>query len=189
MKTQPVIVGISGASGAIYGVRLLATLRRLGVETHLVISQGARLTLPETGLTVGEVEQLATVAHQPDQLAAVIASGSFLTAGMLVAPCSMRTLAAIAHGAPHNLLTRAADVTLKERRRLVLLTRESPLTLAHLRNMASVTLMGGIICPPLPAFYPRPQTVDDIVNFSVSRAVELLGVHDPELPRWKADGN
>ncbi|MDR1145967.1 MAG: UbiX family flavin prenyltransferase [Verrucomicrobiales bacterium] len=187
MKTKPIIVGISGASGAIYGVRALTTLRRLGVETHLVISHGARLTLPETGLTVGEVEQLATVAHQPEQLAAVIASGSFLTAGMLVAPCSMRTLAAIAHGAPHNLLTRAADVTLKERRRLVLLTRESPLTLAHLRNMESVTLMGGIICPPLPAFYPRPLTVDDIVNFSVSRAVELLGIHDPELPRWKAD--
>ncbi|MDR1190896.1 MAG: UbiX family flavin prenyltransferase [Verrucomicrobiales bacterium] len=178
------IIGISGATGGIYAVRLLEKLRRLEVETHLVISQGARLTLPETSLTVPEVEQLAAVVHRDDNLAAPIASGSFKTDGMIIAPCSMRTLAAVAHGAPYNLLTRAADVTLKERRRLVLLARETPLTLAHLRNMASVTLMGGIIYPPLPVFYHPPRTVAELIDTTVARALDLLGLDDLGLKRW-----
>lgn len=189
MSTAPrrIIVGISGASGAVYGVRLLQALRDIGgIESHLVVSDAAWRNLRhELGMEPRAVQALADVAHPLDNVGASIASGSFAAHGMVVAPCSMRTLAAIAHGLADNLLTRAADVMLKERRRLVLLTRESPLHLVHLRNMAIVTEMGGIICPPVPAFYQRPQTVEDIVRHSVARVLDLLGLDNELIPRWQ----
>jgi 4-hydroxy-3-polyprenylbenzoate decarboxylase len=184
-KSKRIIVGISGASGSIYGLRLLEKLRAQDVELHLVISKGAKMTLPETGKTLKDVEQLADVVHHEDNFGATISSGSFKTDGMIVAPCSMRSLAAIAHGAPYNLLTRAADVVLKERRRLVLLTRETPLTLAHIRNMESVTLMGGVIYPPIPAFYHQPKDINELVDFTLSRALDLFGFDDPAIKRWE----
>ena len=184
---QRIIVGISGASGAIYGVRLLQALRTLpGIETHAVISDAGWLNIThELGLERTHASALADVVHSIDHIGASIASGSFHASGMVVAPCSMRTLAAIAHGLADNLLTRAADVILKERRRLVLLARETPLHLVHLRNMTTVTEMGGIICPPVPAFYQRPQTVEDIVQHSVARALDLLGLEHALAPRWQ----
>ena len=183
---QRVVVGISGASGAVYGVRLLQALRTCpGVESHLVVSDtGWRTLRHEMHLEPDAVRALAHVAHDADNVGASIASGSFGTLGMVVAPCSMRTLAAIAHGLADNLLTRAADVTLKERRRLVLLARESPLHLGHLRNMVAVTEMGAIVSPPVPAFYKRPQTVDDIVHHSVARALDALGIEHELDTRW-----
>lgn len=184
---QRIIVAISGASGAVYGVRLLQALQGMaGVESHLVVSDaGWRNLQHELDMDRALVEAMADHVHDNRNVGAAIASGSFKCSGMFIAPCSMRTLAAVAHGLGDNLLTRAADVMLKERRRLVLLVRESPLHLTHLRNMVSVTEMGGIVCPPLPAFYLRPQSVNDIVNFSVARALDLLDLPHSLAPRWE----
>ena len=188
MPPEPrrIVVGISGASGAIYGVRLLQELRAVdGIESHLVVSDaGWRNVEEEQGLDRTAIEALAHQVHDVRDVGAAIASGSFLCAGMVIAPCSMRTLAAVAHGLSDNLLTRAADVMLKERRRLVLMVRESPLNLAHLRNMVAVTEMGGIVCPPVPAFYLRPQTVADIVDQSVARVLDLLEIPHTLATRW-----
>ena len=185
-----IIVAISGASGAVYGVRLLQILHETpDVETHLVVSNaGWRNVAEEHGLQRPAIEALAHQVHDVANVGASIASGSFQCSGMVVAPCSMRSLAAIAHGLSDNLLTRAADVVLKERRRLVLMVRESPLHLVHLRNMTSVTEMGAIVCPPLPAFYLRPQTVDDVVDFSVARVLDLLDVPHTLAERWQGQG-
>ena len=182
-----IIVGISGASGAVYGARLLQALQGMeGVESHLVVSHAGWLNLRhELDMERAEVEALADHVHDLADVGASIASGSFAAHGMVVAPCSMRTLAAIAHGLADNLLTRAADVVLKERRRLVLLTRESPLHLVHLRNMATVTELGAICCPPMPAFYQRPTTIGEIVDHSVARALDLLGLDNDLAPRWQ----
>ena len=182
-----IIVAISGASGAVYGVRLLQVLQGMAdVETHLVVSStGWRNLQHEQGLDRAPVEAMADQVHDAHNVGAAIANGSFKCSGMVVAPCSMRTLAAVANGLGDNLLTRAADVVLKERRRLVLLVRESPLHLTHLRNMVSVTEMGGIICPPVPAFYMHPQSVSDIVDFSVARALDLLDIAHNLAPRWE----
>ena len=183
---QRIIVGISGASGAIYGVRLLQALRTLpGIETHAVISDAGWLNIThELGLERTHAPALADVVHSIDHIGASIASGSFRASGMVVAPCSMRTLAAIAHSLADNLLTRAADVMLKERRRLILLARETPLHLVHLRNMTTVTEMGAIVCPPVPAFYQKPQTVDDIVQHSIARVLDLLGLEQTLAAPW-----
>lgn len=181
-----VIVAISGASGAVYGVRLLRALRDApGVCTHLVVSQaGWRNVGQELSVSRSQLQGLADVVHPVDDVGAAIASGSFRAAAMAIAPCSMRTLAAVAHGLGDNLITRAADVMLKERRRLVLLVRESPLHLGHLRNMAAVTEMGAIVCPPVPAFYLRPKTVEDVVDQSVARVLDLLDVEHDLCARW-----
>lgn len=186
MTTKRIILGISGASGFQYGYKALQLLKPLGnIETHLVISKGAELTRHyETPITREQVMALADVIHPIHNLGASIASGSFKTLGMLVAPCSMRSLASIAHGLSDNLLTRAADVVLKERRKLVLMVRETPLNLAHIDNMRKVTEMGGIIFPPVPALYHQPQTVDDIITHSVARALDLFDL-DIEMERWK----
>ncbi|WP_024813464.1 UbiX family flavin prenyltransferase [Acidovorax sp. JHL-3] len=187
VRTRRIIVAISGASGAVYGARLLQVLRGLpGIETHLVVSDaGWRNLQHELGMERPAAQALAHQVHDVNNVGAAIASGSFQCHAMVVAPCSMRTLAAIAHGLADNLLTRAADVMLKERRRLVLMVRETPLHLAHLRNMVAVTEMGGIVCPPLPAFYLRPQTVDDVVNHSVARVLDLIDVDHQLAPRWQ----
>jgi flavin prenyltransferase len=184
--TRRLIVAITGATGAIYGVRLLETLRRLGgVQTHLLVSSAGWLNIQhELDLDKADVHALADVVHNVRDVGASIASGSFATDGMVVAPCSMRTLASIAHGLSDNLITRAADVVLKERRRLVLLVRETPLNLAHLRNMTAVTEMGGVIFPPLPAFYQKPQTIDEMVNHTVERVIDLFGLAQPVARAW-----
>ena len=181
-----IIVAISGASGAVYGVRLLQVLRALGtVQTHLTVSDAGLLNLQqELAMGRAELEALADVAYPVREVGAAIASGSFQCDGMVVAPCSMRTLSAVALGLSDNLMTRAADVVLKERRRLILMVRETPLSLAHLRNMTSVTEMGGIIFPPVPSFYHRPQTLAEMVDHTVSRVVDLLGLPQPEAARW-----
>lgn len=179
------IVGISGASGVVYGVRLLETLQKLPVETHLVMTRTAEVTLAhETDMKVSDVRRLADVAYRIDDLAAAVSSGSFRTIGMIVAPCSMRSLGEIAHGITSNLLTRAADVVLKERRRLVLVARETPLHAIHLRNMATLAEMGAIIAPPVPAFYNRPQTLDDIVDHTVGRVLDLFDLDSGSVRRW-----
>ena len=182
-----IIVAISGASGAVYGARLLQVLQGTpGIESHLVVSDaGWRNIELELNMDRDFIEDMADEVHDVRNVGAAIASGSFACSGMVIAPCSMRTLAAVAHGLGDNLLTRAADVMLKERRRLVLLVRESPLHLTHLRNMLSVTEMGGIICPPVPAFYLHPQTIGDIVNDSVARALDLLDVPHNLSPGWE----
>lgn len=187
VRTRRIIVAISGASGAVYGAWLLQVLRGLpGIETHLVVSDaGWRNLQHELGMERPAAQALAHQVHDVNNVGAAIASGSFQCHAMVVAPCSMRTLAAIAHGLADNLLTRAADVMLKERRRLVLMVRETPLHLAHLRNMVAVTEMGGIVCPPLPAFYLRPQTVEDVVNHSVARVLDLIDVDHQLAPRWQ----
>ena len=187
VRTRRIIVAISGASGAVYGARLLQVLRGLpGIKTHLVVSDaGWRNLQHELGMERPAAQALAHQVHDVNNVGAAIASGSFQCHAMVVAPCSMRTLAAIAHGLADNLLTRAADVMLKERRRLVLMVRETPLHLAHLRNMVAVTEMGGIVCPPLPAFYLRPQTVEDVVNHSVARVLDLIDVDHQLAPRWQ----
>jgi flavin prenyltransferase len=181
------IVAITGATGAIYGVRLLETLRRLGgVETHLLVSSAGWLNIQhELELDKSTVHALADVVHSVRDVGASIASGSFATDGMIVAPCSMRTLASVAHGLSDNLITRAADVVLKERRRLVLLVRETPFNLAHLRNMTAVTEMGGVIFPPLPAFYQKPQTIDEMVDHTVERVIDLFGLGQPIAHAWQ----
>jgi len=179
------VVGISGASGFQYGVRALQLLRAHQVETHLVVSQGAEMTRAlETDYTKEDVYALADVVHSVRNVGASIASGSFLTDGMLIAPCSMKTLASVAHGFADNLLSRAADVTLKERRKLVLMVREAPLNLAHIENMRRVTEMGGIIFPPIPAMYQQPQTVDDIITHSVAHALDMFDIETEGVPRW-----
>ncbi|MCU9950834.1 UbiX family flavin prenyltransferase [Pseudomonas sp. PDM13] len=179
------VVGISGASGFIYGVRLLELLEQLGIESHLVLSRAAQLTMAhETDYKLADVIARASHHHRADDVAAGIASGSFRCLGMVVAPCSMRTLAEIASGASSSLLTRAADVTLKERRPLVLMARETPLTLAHLRNMTAVTEMGGIIAPPVPAFYARPQSLSQMVDHSLGRVLDLFGLDAGTALRW-----
>ena len=172
------VVAITGASGAVYGVRLLEHLRASrAVETHLVLSPAGVLNVfQELGRKRGDIEALADVVHAPGDIGAAIASGSFPTNGMVVAPCSMKTLAAVALGLADNLIARAADVCLKERRRLVLLVRETPLNLAHIRNMETVTLMGGTIFPPVPAFYQRPRTIDEMVDHTVARLLDQFGI-------------
>ena len=187
---KKIVLGISGASGIPLAIRLLTVLRTVNeAETHLVMTRGAELTArEETRLSLEEIRALADVYHERDRIGASIASGSFRSDGMIVVPCSMKTLAGIACGYSDNLLLRAADVMLKERRRLILLTRETPLNLSHIRNMETVTLMGGIILPPVPAFYSRPQTVDDIVDQTVSRTLRLLGLDGGERFRWNGNG-
>ena len=178
-------VGITGASGAVYGVRLLQRLRALGVRTHLVVSPAGVLNAHhELGLSRDDLHALADVAHPVGDIGACIASGSHDARAMVIAPCSMKTLAAIAHGFGDNLITRAADVMLKERRRLVLMVRETPFNLAHLRNMTAVTEMGGIVFPPLPAFYQKPASIDEMVDDTVERVLELCEVGGAQPRRW-----
>ncbi|WP_322047094.1 UbiX family flavin prenyltransferase [Paraburkholderia sp. J67] len=180
------IVAITGATGAIYGVRLLETLRRLGgVETHLLISAAGWLNIQhELQLSKEDLHARADVVHSVRDVGATIASGSFQTDGMIVAPCSMKTLASVAHGLSDNLIARAADVTLKERRRLVLMVRETPFNLAHLRNMTAVTEMGGVVFPPLPAFYSQPASIDEMVDHTVARVLDLFALGPALAPAW-----
>jgi flavin prenyltransferase len=181
-----IVVGISGASGAIYGVRMLQALRDAGVETHLVVSRSAEITLAhETGLKIADVQALAGRWHQQTDMGAGISSGSFRTIGMVVAPCSVRSMSEIASGVTSGLLTRAADVTLKERRPLVLMVRETPLHLGHLRTMTQLTEMGAIIAPPVPAFYAQPTSLDDMVGHTIGRVLDLFGVENELACRWK----
>ena len=187
MSSHPrrLIVGITGASGAIYGVRLLRMLQTAEIETHLVMSRSAKITLTqETDIGVAEVSALANVVHQVDNIGASIASGSFKTMGMVIAPCSMRSLAEIASGATSSLVTRAADVVLKERRRLVLLVREAPLHLGHLRAMTAATEMGAIVYPPVPAFYARPASLEQMVDHTLGRVLDLFEIENTAVSRW-----
>lgn len=180
-----VIVAISGASGAIYGIRLLESLARLEVETHLVLSGWAVKTIEiETDYSVEAVRNMTSKVYAENDQAAAISSGSFKTAGMAVIPCSMKTLAAISHGLNSNLICRAADVTLKERRRLIVMPREAPYNSIHLENMLRLTNAGGIVLPPNPAFYNRPKTIDDLVNHTVGRVLDLLGIENELVSRW-----
>jgi flavin prenyltransferase len=189
--TKRLIVGMTGATGSIYGLRILEALRASGEwETHLIVSDAGMLNLwQEYRLSRKEVQERADVVHNVRDVGASIASGSFITEGMIVAPCSMKTLAAVAHAFADNLITRAADVVLKERRRLVLVTREAPLNLAHLRNMVAVTEMGGIIFPPVPAFYSGAASIDDLVNHSVGRVLDLFGIRHASIARWQGIKN
>lgn len=180
------VVGISGASGVIYGIRLLQALRDSDIETHLVLTRAAEMTIAyETPYTTKQVQALAHKVYPLGDIGAAIASGSFTTMGMVVLPCSMKTLAEIATGMTSNLLTRAADVMLKERRRLVLVPRETPLHLGHLRNMVSVTEIGAIVAPPMPAFYAAPQSLDDMIDHSVGRVLDLFGIDSGLVRRWQ----
>lgn len=185
-RPRRIVVAITGATGAVYGVQLLRRLGAVpGVETHLVLSDAASLTLhQEVGLQRREVETLAHVVHKNREVGATIASGSFQTDGMVIAPCSMKTLAAVAHGLADNLVARAADVVLKERRRLILMVRETPFNLAHLRNMTAVTEMGGIVFPPLPSFYHRPASIAEMVDHTLDRVLDLLGIENQQAARW-----
>jgi 4-hydroxy-3-polyprenylbenzoate decarboxylase len=185
-RPRRIIVAITGATGAVYGVRLLQRLSATpGVETHLVISDAASLTLhQEVGLQRRDVEALAHVVHKSREIGATIASGSFHSDGMVIAPCSMKTLAAVAHGLSDNLIARAADVVLKERRRLVMMVRETPFNLAHLRNMTAVTEMGAIVFPPVPGFYQRPASIDEMVDHTIARVLDLLGIEHALAPEW-----
>ena len=187
MAARRLIVGISGASGAVYGVEILKALRELpGWESHLVLSDaGALNAWHELKMKRKDLEALADAAYQPRDIAAAISSGSFLTEGMVIAPCSMKTLAAVAHAHADDLLSRAADVVLKERRRLVLVPRETPLNLAHLRNMVAATEMGAVVFPPVPAFYALPRSIEDLVGHTVARVLDLFGIHSPRLARWQ----
>jgi 4-hydroxy-3-polyprenylbenzoate decarboxylase len=179
------IIGISGASGAVYGVRMLQMLKDVPVETHLVMSRAAEMTLAyETDLKAKDVQALADIVHSFGDVGAPIASGSFRTIGMVIAPCSVHSMAEIATGVTTNLLTRAADVVLKERRRLVLMLRETPLHTGHLRNMTALSEMGAIIAPPVPAFYARPRSVEDIVDHSIGRVLDLFGLDTGTVKRW-----
>jgi flavin prenyltransferase len=182
------IVGISGASGAIYGVRLLETLRRLGIQSHLVMSKAAEMTISyEIDRRPADVKALADVVYPIGDLGAPISSGSFPTMGMIIAPCSVRSLAEIATGVTSSLLTRAADVTLKERRRLVLMLRETPLHSGHLRNMLALSDMGAIVAPPVPAFYARPKSLDEMVDHSIGRVLDLFGIDSGRVKRWSGE--
>jgi flavin prenyltransferase len=183
-----IIVGISGASGIIYGVRALQMLAECGIETHLVMSKSAELTLHyELDMSVADVKSLASEVHPIKNVGASIASGSFITAGMLVAPCSVRTMSEIATGVTSSLLTRAADVVLKERRRLVLMVRETPLHTGHLRTMTQLSEMGAIIAPPVPAFYARPESLDDMVTQGVGRVLDLFDIPTGQVVRWQGE--
>jgi polyprenyl P-hydroxybenzoate/phenylacrylic acid decarboxylase-like protein len=186
-SSRRLVVAITGASGAAYGVRLLRELRAApGWESHLVLSEAGALNCwQELRMKRKDVEQLAAVVYHPRDIAAPIASGSFLAEGMVIAPCSMRTLAAAAHAHAGDLVSRAADVALKERRRLVLVVRETPLNLAHLRNMVAVTEMGGVIFPPVPALYAKPRTIEDLVEHTVGRVLDLFGIASKRLKRWQ----
>jgi 4-hydroxy-3-polyprenylbenzoate decarboxylase len=185
MANNRLIVALTGATGSIYGVRLLQMLQQTGIESHLVISRWAARTLVhETPYTPEQVEAMATKVYPLSDQGAAISSGSFVTMGMVVAPCSMRTLSAIAQGQGDNLIHRAADVILKERRKLVLMARETPLNDIHLENMLKLSRMGVVICPPVPAFYNRPQTLDDVVNYTVVRVLDQVGVHLDVAERW-----
>jgi 4-hydroxy-3-polyprenylbenzoate decarboxylase len=184
-QPRRLIVGISGASGAIYGIRLLELARRAGIETHLIVSNAARTTIDlETGRPLAEVEALADRVHRNDDFAAACASGSFQNLGMVVAPCSVKTMGEIASGVTASLLSRAADVTLKERRRLVLMLRETPLHLGHIRAMASVTEAGAIVYPPVPAFYARPASIAEMIDHTLGRVLDLFGVDVGTAHRW-----
>ncbi len=184
----PLVVGISGASGVAYGVRVLDACREMGVATHLIVSRAAGLTLgQETALSVADLAAKAHVTHRVGDIAAAPASGSYPTLGMIIAPCSVRTMSEIASGVTASLLTRAADVTLKERRTLVLMVRETPLHLGHLRTMVQLAEIGAIIAPPLPAFYANPSNLDDMVDQSVGRALDLFGLAWPRVRRWGGD--
>ena len=180
------VVAITGATGALYGVRMLETLRSIGgIETHLMISEAGVLSMHhELDMKRKDVEALADAVHNVRDVGACVASGSFQSEGMIIAPCSMKTLGSVAHGLCDNLITRAADVMLKERRRLVLMVRETPFNLAHLRNMTAVTEMGGIIFPPLPALYQRPQSVSEMVDHTVGRVLDLFAIEHALVPRW-----
>ncbi len=183
------IVGITGASGAIYGIRILQALQGSDIETHLVMSESARITLAaESDFTAAQVEALATEVHHVRNIGATIASGSYKTLGMVVAPCSVRTLSEVAWGTTSNLLTRAADVVLKERRRLVLLLRETPLHAGHLQSMLQVTQSGAIVMPPVPALYAKPATIDDMINHSVGRCLDLFDIDTTLVARWNGLG-
>lgn len=184
-KSRKLIIGISGASGAIYGIRLLEALAKTDVETHLIISKAAGITITqETALKVSDVTALADYNYNIDDIGASISSGSFKTMGMVIMPCSVKSMSEIACGVTTNLISRAADVILKERRKLVLGLRESPLHLGHLRNMTNLCEMGAIIAPPLPAFYPQPETIDDIVNHNIGRILDLFDIDNSYAARW-----
>jgi 4-hydroxy-3-polyprenylbenzoate decarboxylase len=185
VRRPRLILGISGASGAIYGLRLLQTLRELEVETHLVISRAAEMTIAyETEMKPAALRALADIAYPAGDLAAPISSGSFPAMGMIIAPCSVRSMAEIATGVTSSLLTRAADVTLKERRRLVLMLRETPLHSGHLRNMLALSEMGAVIAPPVPAFYAQPRTIEEMVDHSIGRVLDLFGLDSGRVKRW-----
>ncbi|ASQ45158.1 UbiX family flavin prenyltransferase [Legionella clemsonensis] len=187
MKKKRIIIGITGASGLIYGVRLLELLRYTDYETHLIVSKAAQQTRAyESTLTAADLYNLADRYYSISDIAACISSGSYLTGGMIIAPCSMRTLADIAYSTTSNLLTRAADVILKERRRLVLMVRETPLHLGHIENMKRVTEIGATIAPPIPAFYNNPKTIDDLVNHSVGRVLDLFDIDINIVQRWES---
>ncbi len=186
LPPERLIVGITGASGAIYGVRLLRLLQPTKIETHLVMSRSAKIALTqELDLKPADVAALADVVHQADNIGASISSGSFKTLGMIVVPCSMRSLSEIATGVTSSLLTRAADVVLKERRRLVLMVRETPLHLGHLRSMVAVTEMGGVIYPPVPAFYARPENIEQMVDHTLGRVLDLFEIGSDTVRRWE----
>jgi len=188
MMAKRIIVGITGASGIVYGLRALQLLRECEVETHLVVSKSAKLTLHyELDISLEALESLATEVHAVNNIGATIASGSFQTAGMLIAPCSVRTMSEIATGVTSSLLTRAADVVLKERRRLVLLVRETPLHTGHLRTMTLLSEMGAVIAPPVPAFYARPVDIDDMVTQTVGRALDLFDLNLEQVRRWQGE--
>jgi flavin prenyltransferase len=184
-KPQRMIIGISGATGVIYGVRLLQVLKQQGIETHLIVTKAGEMTRAyETDLSMQQLRNMADVWYPITDVGAAISSGSFKTMGMIIAPCSIRTMSEIAHGITSTLLTRAADVVLKERRRLVLMVRETPLTAGHIKSMLAVTESGGIIAPPMPAFYIRPQTIDDLVNHAVGRVLDLFDIEMDGMQRW-----
>jgi 4-hydroxy-3-polyprenylbenzoate decarboxylase len=185
VKPPRLVVGISGASGVIYGVRLLERLKSLGVESHLILSRAAEMTLGyEMTLKPAEVRSLATESYAVGDVGAPVASGSFVTLGMIIAPCSIKTMSEIATGVTSSLLTRAADVVLKERRRLVLMVRETPLHTGHLKTMLALSEMGAVIAPPVPAFYAEPKTIEDLVQQSLGRVLDLFGLESPETRRW-----
>jgi len=186
--SDPLIIGITGASGAIYGVRMLVALRAKGIPTHLIVSKSAAITLKEEAdMSVDDVRTLATTHYLNTDIGAAVSSGSFKTRGMIVAPCSIRTLSEIAYGTTDNLLSRAADVILKERRKLILLVRETPLHQGHIRAMLAATENGAIVMPPVPAFYHRPKNVDDIVNQTVGRCLDLFDIESGLVKRWRSD--
>jgi flavin prenyltransferase len=185
---MPLVIGMTGASGAIYGMRLLEILGALGITTHLVMSRSAEITIAhETDFKIADIKALATHVHAPHDIAASIASGSFRTRGMIVAPCSIRSMSEIATGVTSGLLTRAADVTLKERRRLVLMVRETPLHLGHLRTMVQLAEMGTIIAPPVPAFYARPTSLTEMVDHTVGRVLDLFDIDSGTVRRWNRE--
>lgn len=187
-RVPPIIVGISGASGAVYGVRMLEALHDKKIPAHLVVSKSAALTLKEeTDVSMDQVRRLAQATYQNSDIGAAISSGSFRTRGMVIAPCSIRTLSDVAYGTTDSLLSRAADVTLKERRRLVLVVREAPLHAGHLRSMLAATENGAVIVPPVPAFYHRPKTIDDIVNQTVGRCLDLFDIDVGLVKRWRTE--